>query len=190
MELTDMRQMANHIVGAFGGTPKVYGYLDNNGISSIEILSSVDGCFPNVLSTSTLGLAGHSINKCIEDKELRIEIAGAAYVKYHYMPNIISTCAFNVINSNMYPSHQSVHENVIFEYYKDYAMKHVFYASPYIWGDLSNIEYDNMLVTWLLAIPISDAELDFYLRHGATALEYVFESEGIDIFDLERRSTL
>jgi len=43
---------------------------------------------------------------------------------------------------------------------------------------------------FLLAIPISDAELQYKNQNGLSALESIFEEKNVDIFDLDRASVL
>ena len=69
-------------------------------------------------------------------------------------------------------------------------MKHVMFSEPFLWDDLSNIEQEDKVITWLMIVPISDAELQYLKEYGSDALETLFEEKNIDIFDLERKSVV
>lgn len=65
------------------------------------------------------------------------------------------------------------------------------FVSPFLWSDqLETLEFDDKKVTWLQAIPISEAEYAYVDKNGAEALEDILEEAEVDILDLERKSTI
>lgn len=176
---------------AFGGERKVYRYWDNDDNSSVDILSAVNRPYEGITSFSTIGLSNHSINYVVEEKPLRIEIVGACATKTEYFPNVLSTCAFNIINSGYSCAPGTIFRGVINMYYKNSEMEHVMFAPPFLWDEsLKRIDFPNKLVVWLLAVPISEKEYLFAKENGTDQLESLFEDEQIDIFDIERGSVL
>ena len=67
-------------------------------------------------------------------------------------------------------------------------MKHIYFTTPYLWDSLNNIIFEREIVTWLLAIPISENELNYIKEKGSDALEDLFEEHHVDIFDIRRKS--
>jgi hypothetical protein len=77
------------------------------------------------------------------------------------------------------------------EYYPSTTVPHLYFTTPFLWeGSLVSLDCGNKTVSWLLAMPISDAEIGFLTDRGDDALEDLFETHQIDIFDLNRPSTV
>lgn len=182
--------IAKTALHAFGGKPSVSKYWDENNVSNIDMLSTVNRPFDGVSSYSTIGLSDHSIELTVDETPLRIEIVGASATDYEQFPNILSSCAFCIINSKFSVSHGKVFRDIIKMYYSNTEMKHVLFVSPFLWEDLKTLEFPNKKVAWLLAVPISENEYLFAQEKGIDSLEELFEQEEINIFDLERESIL
>ncbi|WP_146551799.1 suppressor of fused domain protein [Rummeliibacillus sp. SL167] len=182
--------IAKTALHAFGGKPSVSKYWDENNVSNIDMLTTVNRPFDGVSSYSTIGLSDHSIELTVDETPLRIEIVGASATDYEQFPNILASCAFCIINSKFSVSHGKVFRDIIKMYYPNTEMKHVLFVSPFLWEDLKTLEFPNKKVTWLLAVPISENEYLFAQEKGTDSLEELFEQEEIDIFDLDRESIL
>ena len=74
-------------------------------------------------------------------------------------------------------------------YELDTEMAHIFLTSPFVW-DFTNQTFSDKIVTWLQAVPISDAERAYAVAKGTAALEAAFERAQIDVFDLFRKSAI
>ena len=171
--------------------PSVIQYLDNNDESEIEIYIGPDRPCKGVSTYATIGLSDFSIGlKTAGNKELRVEFIGACASNYEMFANIISTCAFNIINSKFSCKPGTVYSNVVKMYYQDLDMKHIFFTDPFLWDNLHSLEMDDLYVAWLMAVPISDNEFNFLKQNGSEALEKLFEEKDIDAYDLNRRSIL
>lgn len=183
------RTIAKAALGALGGKPIVYAYWDNNKENYIDILSCNDRPYDGVTSYSTIGLSGHSIDLTIDDIPLRVEIVGACASEYECFPNILGSCAFNIINTKYkcYPG--AIFPSVVKYYLPDSSMKHILFMPPFLWEEeLTTLSFNDKKVAWLLAVPISDKEFEYAIEHGTDALETLFEEVQIDIFDLKRKS--
>ena len=63
--------------------------------------------------------------------------------------------------------------------------------TPFLWDEtLRTLTLRDKRVAWLLAVPISDAELRYDERKGPDALESLFENQHIDVFDISRPSVV
>jgi len=183
------KMIAKTALVAFGGKPSVYAYWDDNNKSSIDMLSCNDRPYDGVTAYSTVGLSEHSIDQTVEGVPLRVEIVGACATGYECFPNILSSCAFNVINTKYkcYPG--AIFPNVVKYYMPDSPMKHILFVPPFLWEDkLTTLSFNDKKVAWLLAIPISEEEFEYAKEHGIDDLETLFEEYQIDIFDLKRES--
>lgn len=184
------KAIAMDILRVFGGRPGVAKYWDDQHVSHIDILSTINQPFEGVSSYSTIGLSDYSIGYTGEEKPLRIEVIGAHATENNDFPNILATCAFNVMNSKQAISPGEVFQDIVALYYPDSEMKHILFTDPFLWKNLKSIELPEKTVAWLLAVPISNNEYLYSLDKGIDALGDLFEQEDIDIFDIERKSVV
>jgi len=183
------KTIAKAALGALGGKPMVRAYWDDNKENYIDMLSCNDRPCDGVTSYSTIGLSGHSIDQIVEDIPLRAEIVGVCASSYECFPNILGSCAFNIINTKYtcYPG--AIFQNIVKYYLPDSPMKHILFLPPFLWEDkLTTLSFKDKKVAWLLAVPISEKEFEYAKEHGTDALETLFEEHQIDIFDLKRNS--
>jgi hypothetical protein len=192
MEITNqMKEIAMLLANINGGRPKMGRYYDENEQSKIDIVFMEDKPCNGEKTYATVGLCNYDIGKIIDNKPLRIEIIGACVSEFDCFANIISTCAFNIINSGnkCYPG--AIFPDIVKMYYPEVKMKHILFVSPFLWDNvLTTFDFEDKKVTWLQAIPISEEEYAYAEKHGIEALEDKLEEADIDILDLERKSVI
>lgn len=168
-----------------GVAPKVFSFGDETGKHHIRLLSCPDPTDEKVRFFSTLGLAE------LAPENHHTEILGACYSDFEYFENIISSIAFFIIKDKWKSAEGSVFETLVEMYYPNTEMKHIYFTSPFLWEDkLEEFSVEGISVRFLLAIPISDKELEFLTQHGKEAFEDLLEENNIDIFNLERKSVV
>ncbi len=184
------KQIAQLSQKAFGGKPKVFKYWDKNNESSIDILSSKDNKYADdVMSFSTIGLSDFSIGYENNEKPLRVELVGAS--DFECFPNVLSTCAFNIINSKFECHPGAIYKDVVNMYLPNSSMKHILFISPFLWEDkLKIVNFEKKQVAWLMIIPISEEEKSYADKFGVENLEDIYEEKQINVFDLERNSII
>jgi antitoxin YqcF len=166
-------------------------YWDEIKQNWIDIVTYPNSPFEDVTSYATIGLSDFSIGKKVGDIQLGIEIVGACNKKFDKFPNIMSTCAFNIIveHSSCFPG--CIYPDLIDMYMPESSMKHILFMQPFGWNkEFHTLEFPTKKVAWLLTIPISEAEYQYARKKGAEALEIFFEKKQIDIYDLNRKSVL
>jgi antitoxin YqcF len=172
---------------AFDGQPSVTKFWDDAHKSNVDILCVENAPEDGVSAIGTLGLSDTSIDLESGGKPLRVEMLMAFKTAQQDGPNILSTCAFCVINSGIEIKLGSIFPRVIELYRPGSPMRHILFSSPYLW-DLKTQDFPEKKVAWLHAIPISDAEHDYALTNGSNALETVLEEQAVNVFDLDRAS--
>lgn len=183
------KKIAKTAATAFGGKPIVVQYWDDDKKHCIELLHCADRPFTHITSYTTIGLADYTIGYSVDDVPLRIELIGVADARFIDFPNVLASCAFHVIHEQQSCAPGTVFQNVVSMYFPDSAMAHVLFVPPFLWeGHLDTIHFPDKKVAWLLAVPISEQELQYATSHGMERLESVFEEAQIDIFDLYRKS--
>ena len=187
----DRRAVANAARTALGGQVSVAAYGDQTGAKTIDILTAHGSPVPDVAAYATIGLHEHHIGFTTEGQQLLVELVGAAYERFVDLPNILATGVFEVLDHDytLYPG--AVLRSVVAQYATGAAVKHLLLVSPFSWdGRLQRVTVDAGLVTWLQAVPITDAELLIAIQEGSGALERRLESEHVDVFDLQRPSAI
>jgi antitoxin YqcF len=188
----DNKKIAQAVKDIFGGEPIVRKYWDERNENHIDILMDRDIPEKGVTSFSTLGLSDHNIGLSIKKVPLRIEIVGACGSQFDGFPNILSTCAFNIINSSFACRPGTIFPAVVKMYFPDIPMKHIFFKPPFLWGKkMKKMDFTpRKIVTWLQAIPISDEEFKFADDNGPEELDKLFTDKQIDVFNLRRPSAI
>lgn len=186
----------NEAYDAFAGDAeeipyKVQEYWDEKNQKSIDIFTGIHTPYENVNSYSTLGLSQYTANLQSKGKILSVEFVSACDSSYPLFPNVISTCAFQVMDGKQNYGPGAVISNVISMYYPTSDMKHMWMAYPFLWDDAPHtLTVQQKLVAWLQLIPISDKEYQYLLTNGCDALEELFEREQVEVLNLNRKSVL
>lgn len=179
------KELYKKLAPIIGIEPRVIKYGDDTGNNAIFIMECPDPTDSEVIFYSTIGLSDYSVG----DQKFELMITG--YSSDDKVGNILSTSAFFCIKDNWKVNYGTVFEKLVEMYYKDSAMKHIYFTTPYLWEDkLEGFEVQNEEIFFLLAIPISDAELDYLNNNGKEQLETLFEEKEIDIFDIQRDSVI
>jgi hypothetical protein len=187
----DLKTIAKYAASAFGTAPKVLRFWDEGGKSMIDMAACADSPWEGVTSYSTIGLSQYPIIKDGRDYGVRTEVVGACESGRDEFANCLSTVAFNIINSRFYIGPGIIFKDVLSMYRASKTMKHIFFLPPFLWdGKLETLDLSGKKVAWLMAIPISDAEMRFADERGASVLESKFEEAQIDVFDLDRESVV
>ena len=185
------KTVAKHVLKAFGGTPQVRAYHHHTESLSVDILRCDDRPCGGVTAYSTIGLSDHPMLQDGKEFPTRLEIAGACATAYEFFANILASAAFSIIRTQKLYHPGSVMPGYVREYYSSTTVPHLFFTAPFLWEDaLKTLGCGTKKVSWLLIVPISDAEREYVKEHGDDALEDLFEKHQIDIFDLSRPSVV
>ncbi|MGK9237006.1 suppressor of fused domain protein [Inquilinus limosus] len=169
------------------GSAQVRRYWDEAEKSRIDLLEAQDVPAPKVTTWATIGLSDTPTGLAVNGVPLGVELLFASNSVNSRAPNILATCAFNVINSNMESTPGVIYPKVIEMYYKNTDVKHILLNNPYLW-DIETRKFDSKIVAWLLAVPISDAEHAIAESKGVDHLTKALEARHVDIFNLRRKS--
>lgn len=166
---------------AFGGTPRVFRYYDQSDEISADLLTVEDQPGEGLVSYSTLGLIHHSIGLRRDDKPLRVELAGCCQERFEYYPNLLSACAFDVMNSHFAPAvlrpdgglNAAARRDIVNTYVQGSPMKHLLFLPTALapWSaPLPPVSFTDKNTIWLAALPLSDAELRLWEAEGTETL--------------------
>ena len=185
------KQVARAAAKAFGGSPRVWKFWDDNHESSVDILSCENRPLDGVTSFSTVGLSDWPLYMEGKEYGARLEMVGACGNGFERFDNALATAAFCVINSGWFCYPGAIFPEVLAMHEASATMRHFLFVPPFLWeGELTTMELEEKTLAWLLAVPISDEELAFAESSGSDELEKLFQERQIDVFDLARPSVV
>lgn len=188
---TENKAIAKTLADALGFDPSVRRYRDDINELDLALFTCTDPVDSNVRFYSTVGLSDYPTYQDGKEFPTRVEVLGAAYKDAKDFPNVLSTIGFYSIREKFFCSPGSVLQNAVQMYDRDTELPHILFSDPYLWEDkLKTLTFDTKTVAWVLAIPISENELQYREKHGTKALEELLEKNEIDIFDLHRKSVV
>jgi len=183
------RLIARTVAEVFGGAPAVHTWWDDEKKNSVDILSSEGSPRAGVTAYATVNLS----NTVLTDapKDLRVELLGACQSDVEGFPGLLSTCAFNVIEHGALIAPGVIFPDVVATYDLSATLKHILFVPPFFWGEApATLKTPKRTVAWLLALPISDAELEHLTANGISSLMDTMEARRPDVFDLNRPSVV
>lgn len=172
-----------------GGKPIVDRYAeDDEDPNWVDVMRTADCPQAGVTSYATLGMSRFD-NGGLESggKPLRVELLAACQSEFTHMADGLSSCALNVAKSGYQVTPGVVHPNVLNLYEPGIVLKHLLLVPPFVWERQPPSRYlAEMTITWLMAIPIADSEIEYARLHGTDRLEELFVEHQIDVFDIGR----
>lgn len=183
----DHKVIASRVAAAFGGDRSTAAYGDPTGTSTLEVLSAVGRPEQGLTSFCTIGLSdtpvpGHA------NPPLGVEIIGVSTVGG--FADVVAAAGFLVVHGGGPAEAGVVLPGVVSEHLEDVTTPHLMLVAPLFWEGLDSLVLSRKTVTWLMALPVTDAERAYRDRHGADALEELFGNTDPDIIDLWRPSVV
>ncbi len=185
-------KMIGELRDIFGGDQKAFSYQAQDTPHKLDILFAKNCPSRNYLSASTLGLVNRTTGykDKSSDKNIRAELIMSGYGGTDMIGKILTTAGVGIFASEIMYGYGTALKNVLEIYLPNSDMKHLFLMNPPpIWSKkFRTVEVENDIITFLYALPISQAELEFMSENGIDALQDKFVEVNIDMFDLERKS--
>lgn len=182
--------VARHVAAAFGGKPQVHKHYDDDHRNLVDVLSCVDRPEPGMTSYSTLKLSSYPLYQDGKVYPASVELVGSCSSLVERFGSVLASCAFKIITEKAFCAPGLIFENIGYQHVGP-QLPHVLFVPPFLWeDDLKTLRLEDRTVAWLLAVPISTAEMDFADREGAEKLEEIFERQEVDVFDTQRKSAL
>jgi len=185
------KQIAQAVRGVFGGAQfKVINYLDKDEKSEIYVMHCAETPEQGLISYCTIGLSDYADDGYEVTPPLGVEIIAVS--NEPGFGEVVSTAAFCVINSGYKARPGGAFPGVVKLHHPDTTVPNLMFVEPYLWDESAFVsrEVGEKTVAWLQAVPISDAEIQYLLDHGADALNELFEQHDPDFVDLRRPSVV
>jgi len=183
------KEIARRVASVFGGNPAVQRFYDESDEHFVDILASHDAPQEGLTSYSTIGLSDWGLFLDGKEYPARVELVGACESSVRCFEEVLATAAFCIINTKWFCAPGVIFEDVVAVHQCSKTMRHLMLIPPFLWdGQLETLtlEFPKKTVAWLLAVPVSQSELEYASKNGPDKLEDLFEQEQIDIFDIDR----
>lgn len=183
------RAIARRAADTFGGKPSIREFVHDSMPLTVDILSCADSPGAGFTSYSTLGLSDHPMVNSQGEFPTRVEFAGVMESAAAGFHQVLGSAAFRVIRTREVVRPGRVFLDYVAEYFPDTHLPHLYFTAPFFWGDaLSGEVFGGKRVSWILAIPASDAEVQYVRDHGDDAFERLLEARDADVTSLRRPS--
>ena len=185
----DHQALADYLTDILGGSAAIEAYWDKPRRSSIDIVTAIDQPDQGLTTCSTLGLSDYPIGLISDGLQVRAELMLTLRSADKDIQGMLATCSMDVINDKFPIRPGSILPKVVELYRPDLAMKDMFVVDPFTWN-LEARTLPTKKVAWLAVVPISEAERNHARTNGSEALDALLEARGVEIFNLERPSSL
>ena len=182
------RAIARKIKAAFGPNTQWGRFGDEGEINDCYVAECLNCPVHGVTSYATVGLSRN--HQDAGDKDVLVEVLAACASETPCIDNLVSSCVFDSVRNGSNIVYGTCLSNIIDQYEISKTMRHVVFVAPFLWDDLQQVEIDGSTVYFLMALPISDAEREYLFENGIDALEQKFEEAQIDVYDINRPSSV
>lgn len=161
-----------------------------DGQKQVGITGVIDWPTPGVSSWATLSASEFPTPyRTPGGESVRVEFVAAIDARWGSIGDAIASCAFQLSESNdARPG--TIYRDAIGNRNANATTPHLLSVSPFLWGDFPPYIADNLHVTWLQLVPITEAEAQYCLEHGFAALEERFSQTQPDLYSIERLSVV
>ncbi|NAS99010.1 hypothetical protein CU664_12140 [Pseudomonas syringae pv. actinidifoliorum] len=186
--------IVKHELSVFGKNDfRVNNYYNDNKTLSLELLTVPDEIDRGMISIGTVGLS----ETALRDDEgaefiTRVELCAGAPKDEKEWCNFVISTAFKILRTENAVMPGEVMENIIYEYFPDAKMPHIYLTVPFLWneGHFPELLFSDVRVNWLQCIAIHDSEKNFIDEHGSAKFEDLLSKNDVNIFDKTRVSVL
>ncbi len=187
-------QIADYVAKAFGaGKAVTKTHRHEEQKVAVDIMCVEECPDEGITSASTIGLSDAVMRE--EDGEefpVRLELCAAFPTSAPEFPSILAQLSYLVKKTGQLLAPGTLVENAISELFPDATVPHAYLTTPFPWGEdnLESLTVMGKTIAWLCVIPVSEKERIFLEEKGDEALEDALEDGEVDIYDLERESSV
>jgi hypothetical protein len=175
------KEWANLVSTLTGGSRSVANYYDELETTSIHVLTILND---DGKVCATIGLMD-------VEHEPATEILMDSVSEDVNLENIISSAGFYIMKDGWKIRPGAIFETLVAEYHPELKLKHLLFVPQYQWGEaLSKVKLEQGYIYPLLAVGITEEELNFISKNGASALETVWEQNNVNVLDWHRSSSV
>lgn len=183
------KKVAKYIAPVLGTDPGALRFWDDNRENYLDVLHVNDPLQKGMKFYATIGVSENNVVIKGKEQGFALELLMGGDQKFEQVPNILSTCGFYIVKDKWECRPGNVFERMVEMYYPNNILQHIYFTDPFVWSDkLQPLQMEDIQIVWLLAVPISDKELQYKLEHGDDAFDQLLFEKKVDVFDLNRKS--
>ena len=162
--------------------------LDHDG-QRMEIVTCADSPRAGVQTSATIGLSVIPIGYLSDSVYLGAEIIGMSGPGFEKFTDVLSACVADILQNRFRVFPGAVYKDAFKDTYPQATVKHLIFDTPQGWEkDLLTLDLGSRQVAWIMAIPVTEAELKLYSENETGELQERFEARKVDLADLNRPS--
>lgn len=188
--MIDSYEVVSRVAAGFGvaSTPTPMTRATEDGAKSIGMVEVPDCPEPGVTSWATVAASFFpSGYRTSGDLPIGVEFVAGIDSRWALIGDAVAACAFQIGEPNeVRPG--TVYRSAISNRYPQATTPHLMSVPPFLWNPFEPFIDDDVYVTWLQLVPVTEEEAEFCLKHGFGALDDAFEREQPDLYSIERQS--
>jgi hypothetical protein len=108
-----------------------------------------------------------------------------------YLANVVATIGLYIIKDGWSVAPGGTFADMVSMYAPELNVKHILFVPPYQWEDrMTKVELSDRTIYPLLAVPITEEELDLVRSSGADELQELWERSLTDVLDWTREGVV
>jgi len=178
------------LTAVIGDIKDVRHLLEHDG-HRMDIVMSENSPRAGVNSYSTIGLSVIPIGYLSGSVYLGAEIIAAAGAGFEPFVDVLAACVDDILHSRFRLFPGAVYKDAFKAAYPDAQVKHLIFDTPQGWeNDLLTLDLGLRQAAWIMAVPVTDAELRLFSESESGELQEQFEARKVDLYDLTRPSVV
>ena len=171
------------------GAVKETRLLHEHDLRRFELVMAENSPRAGVNSYSTVGLSILPIGYLSASVYLGAEIAAMAGSQFDRFADVLAACVDDLLHNRFRLFPGSVYKDAFKNTYPDVRVKHLIFDTPLGWEkDLLTLDLGARQTAWIMAVPVTDAELRLYSDSESGELQEHFQERNTDLSDLNRPS--
>lgn len=116
-----------------------------------------------------------------------VEFIAGIDSRWDLIGNAVAACAFEIGEANKVGP-GTVYRSAISNSYPQATTPHLMSVPPFLWNAFEPYVDDDVHVTWLQLVPVTEEEAEYCLAHGFNALDDAFARAQPDLYSIQRQS--
>lgn len=189
------RQITRHTMTAFGVAPSVEPKIllspgGEEGLPSLNLIECDNIPQFGVTSYATIGMSQYTNLSTGGGKNLGVELLAAAGSNWKVIQSGLIGSALNIASGKHSIWPDTIFPDVMSGFDQAVSVPHALFVLPFLWNDIEDLESDDLVITWLMMVPVSDQEFLFAELNGVQALNARLLEAQPDVFNLMRPSVI
>lgn len=180
---------------AFGIAPSVEPKIllypgGEEGLPSLNLIECGNIPQVGVTSYATVGMSQYTDLLTGDGRNLGVELVAAAGSNWEVIKSGLIGSALNVASGKHGIWPDTIFPDVMSGFDQAVSVPHALLVSPFLWNDIDDLESDDLVITWLMMVPVSDQEFLFADLNGVQALNARLLEAQPDVYNLMRPSVI